>query len=60
MLVDKNISYSFTRSKPVVVRGKVVDSKQINGVTYVAARAYGEALGATVTWDVKINIITVE
>nr|WP_235548985.1 stalk domain-containing protein [Paenibacillus sp. Soil522] len=32
----------------------------MDGVTYVAARAYGEALGATVAWDVKTNITSVE
>ncbi|WP_235548766.1 stalk domain-containing protein [Paenibacillus sp. Soil522] len=58
--MSHTILHKFWSSNPVVVRGKVVDSKQIDGVTYVAARAYGEALGATVTWDVKTNITTVE
>ncbi|WP_187434568.1 N-acetylmuramoyl-L-alanine amidase [Paenibacillus methanolicus] len=47
-------------SGSVIARGKIVESKQIDGVTYVAARAISEAFGATLSWDAKTNIVNID
>ncbi|MFB9330082.1 N-acetylmuramoyl-L-alanine amidase [Paenibacillus aurantiacus] len=52
---------AFKREEPaaspgtVVVRGKTVESKQIDGVTYVPLRTFGEVIGLSVSWNVRTN-----